>query len=244
VATAKPAVDPLLDGLKRAIDALPSLLPLIGTKGKALFVKAQAATVERAVADGYLMTREVTAAAKGKKAASTVYGVITEAGARKLAETGGAQDVKPVLEALRGAVEKLGHTAARHDATEIRKAIESATATCVTTINAAFGGLREEVMTAFSGGGQSATDEIVAFVTNWAREKTVGPPFDEIMKYLKGRHPNLTVGAFHDALRGLANATPPRLRLSGWSKTIHELPDPELALFVKHTVTYYAHPTH
>lgn len=85
-------------------------------------------------------------------------------------------------------------------------------------------------------------DAIVEFVTNWARERTVGPPFDAIMKHLRGQFPHITPGEFHDVLRRLASANPPRLKLSVWSKTIHELPEPELALFIKHTVTYYAHP--
>ncbi len=87
----------------------------------------------------------------------------------------------------------------------------------------------------------AVTDEIVSFVATWTREKTVGPPLDAIMKHLRVSHPQLTVGAFHDALRRLVGANPPSIKLSGWSKTIHELPDPELALFVKHTVMYYAH---
>jgi hypothetical protein len=290
VAKRKSSVDPLLEGLKTAVDRLPELLPLIGTKGKGLFTKANQEAADRAIAEGYLTTREVAAPSeKGKnKAVLVVYAIITEPGARRVAEASGTQDVKTILESLRGVVEKLGTPPAQRDTTAIRTAIENATATCVNAINAAFGSLRGEVLAALSDGRQSSTDpapilaalrvalskveptivkvpvigeqstltpllptkpetgiavanEIVAFVADWTREKTVGPPFDVIMKHLRVRHPHITIGEFHDALRRLTGAHTPRLKFSGWSKTIHELPDPELALFAKHTVMYYAH---
>jgi hypothetical protein len=54
------------------------------------------------------------------------------------------------------------------------------------------------------------------------------------------KFPRLTIGAFHDALRRLADGG--RLRLSGWPKILDDVPDPQLALFVSSKVTYSAHP--
>ncbi len=291
---AKAKADPVQAALQTALDELPGLLPLIGPKGKGLFPKAHEAEAERAVSAGWLEKRAIRMQkppGKGKNArptfATVTVGVLTESGARKLAEASGAQELKPVLEAIRTAVGKLGEPAPASNPAEFRQAVEAAAATCVAAINTAFGQLREEVIAAVPTSASTATnpapilaaldaalnklqptvvkvpvvgdasaapvppppappvappiaDEIVAFVTDWARVRTVGPPFDEIMKHLRARHPSLTVGAFHDALRRLTSEH--RLKLSGWSKTIHELPEPELALFVKHTVTYYAHP--
>ena len=351
VAKAKSAVDPLLDALKRAIDASPKLLPVIGTKGKALFVRGQESLAESAVSDGYLKKRvvEETTGKKKQTVVRTEYGLITEAGAKRVAEASSDDGVSTILESLRRAVERLPTATAAQtgaDPSEIRDAIRDATppivaavdqatqkalGTVAATVEKATNELRrvldslpasiEMAVSKVLPGGMSAgvktalgelqqkvtaslpasapvppttadpgpvlsaievaltklkaepkvikipvaddqasnstskpttspppdtttavTDDIVEFVTNWARDKTVGPPFDEIMKHLRARHPGLTVGTFQDALRKLANANPPRLKLSGWSKTIHELPEPELALFIKHTVTYYAHP--
>ncbi len=293
MAKAKPTVDPVRAALKSALDNYANPLPLIGAKGKGLFAKAQSADAERAVAEGWLTKRvqriEVPPG-KGKNAkpkfVSETFGILTEAGARKLAETSETQELKPVLEAIRNAVGKLGEPAPALNPAEFSSAVEAATGTCVAAINTAFDRLRGEVLAALPSTATNPapiytaieaaltklqptimrvplieaptsppapqlspapttppiTEEIVAFVNDWARLRTVGPPFDEIMKHLRARHPNLSVGAFHDALRKLSSGHPARLKLSGWPKTLNELPEPELALFVKHTVTYYAHP--
>ena len=106
VAKAKSAVDPLLDALKRAIDALPKLLPVIGAKGKALFVKGQESLAESAVSGGYLTKRvvEETTGKRKQTVVRTEYGLITEAGARRVAEASGDDGVSTILESLRRAV--------------------------------------------------------------------------------------------------------------------------------------------
>ncbi|WP_439628368.1 hypothetical protein [Gemmata sp.] len=89
-------------------------------------------------------------------------------------------------------------------------------------------------------GGDSLPDEVVAFVTAVARERSVGCGFVELYDHLRARHPGLTIGAFHDALRGLDDAG--RVRLKDWPRMLDELPRPELALFVTHTVMYHVQP--
>jgi len=82
--------------------------------------------------------------------------------------------------------------------------------------------------------------EIKSFVRATAARTTVGCAFDALMGHLRAAHPKLSVGAFHDALRRLYDAH--AIRLGGWPKSIQELPEPDLALFVSHKVMYYAHP--
>ena len=81
--------------------------------------------------------------------------------------------------------------------------------------------------------------EIAGFVRRHVAETTVGCQLDVVMKHLRQRLPNVSVGAFHDALRKLHDAS--TIRLGGWPKTIYELPEPELELFVSSKVMYYAH---
>jgi hypothetical protein len=85
-------------------------------------------------------------------------------------------------------------------------------------------------------------EAIVAFVNSWAKEKTVGCQFDVLWNHLKGRHPELTVGAFQDALRKLHEAG--RIRLGGWARMLDDIPQPQLAFFVSSKVMYYAQPSH
>lgn len=285
VAKAKSSDDVILDAVRKAISALPDLLPLSGTK--ALFSAKQADLAERAVSEGYLAKKElIPAGAKGKKPKPVVCALVTEVGARKVAEAGGAHDLKSVLESLRSAVEKLGAPPARQDPAEFRTAIEKATTTCVNAINTAFAGLRDDVLRAVAPSGSSAidpapiltgiaaalgkieptvvkipvlaeqaapaptpkpttpattvADEIITFVSEWAREKSVGCQFDVLMEHLRRRQSDLTIGAFQDALRNLYDAG--RIRLTGWPKMLDDMPEPELALFVSSKVMYYAHP--
>jgi hypothetical protein len=102
--------------------------------------------------------------------------------------------------------------------------------------------------TASSAQPQSATpppvleDATASFVDAWAKGRAVGCPFDGLWDHLKERYPDLTIGAFHDALRSLHDAG--RIRLSGWPRMLDDLPQPGLALFVSSKVMYYAQPAH
>lgn len=83
-------------------------------------------------------------------------------------------------------------------------------------------------------------EEIVAHVDNRFRETTVGCRLDELMKELRIKHPSLTIGDFHEALRKLHHGK--RIRLGGWPRMLEDLPEPELALFLSSKVMYYAQP--
>jgi hypothetical protein len=263
------STDPLILALGAAV-AGPKLLVSKGGKSpvEGIFPSGKKGKelVDRALAEGYL-TRKEERVKSGRSTTTQVYGVITEKGMRAFASLNSPKDA---LTALVPAVTKLSNTSAA-DPAKIITAIETATAKCVGTISNALAALREEVLQAMTAADALApapilaalstalakveaapaaastdparvADAIVEFVTDWARERTVGPPFDALMKHLRGLFPHITPGEFHDTLRRLASANPPRIKLSVWSKTQHELPEPELALFIKHTVTYYAHP--
>jgi hypothetical protein len=84
--------------------------------------------------------------------------------------------------------------------------------------------------------------EILTFLGNWSKEKSVGCQFDVLWNHLLTRHPQLSTGTFQDALRGLYEAN--RIRLTGWPRMHDEIPLPQLAFFVSSKVMYYAHPAH
>lgn len=83
-------------------------------------------------------------------------------------------------------------------------------------------------------------DDIVRFVDRRAQETTGGSLFDVLFAEVRAEHPTVSEGEFQDALRRLDRQQ--RIRLGGWPRSPHDLPVPELAMFVAHKVMYYAHP--
>jgi hypothetical protein len=63
-------------------------------------------------------------------------------------------------------------------------------------------------------------------------------PLPELFRRLSGEQPDLTLGAFHDALRRLHDGA--RLWLHPWPGPLYDLPEPPFALLVGHQVAYYA----
>lgn len=80
-------------------------------------------------------------------------------------------------------------------------------------------------------------DAIMAQVSTQT-ESSLGIRFDTLWNSLKSRFPKLTRGQFHDALRNLNQI---KIRLSGWSGVIDDMPNPELGFFISSKVMYYAH---
>jgi len=64
-------------------------------------------------------------------------------------------------------------------------------------------------------------------------------PLSELFAHSRQRRPEPTIGLFHDVLRRLHSEN--RIRLTGWSGALENIPEPNLALFVAHKVMYYAH---
>lgn len=80
-------------------------------------------------------------------------------------------------------------------------------------------------------------DDIAAQVSAQT-ESSLGIRFDTLWNSLVSRFPKLTVGQFQDALRNLNQK---KIRLSGWSGVIDDMPKPELGFFISSKVMYYAH---
>ena len=63
-------------------------------------------------------------------------------------------------------------------------------------------------------------------------------PLPEVYRQVLLCCPNLTIGAFQDALRRLEQAG--RLYLHPWTGPLHEMPQPAFALMTGHGIAYYA----
>lgn len=88
-------------------------------------------------------------------------------------------------------------------------------------------------------GSNAWTKEIEQFLVTRRENGTVGDcTLPELFTFLRQREPELSIGHYHDALRKLH--TEDRIRLSGWSGPLENLPQPNLAMFIAHKVMYYA----
>jgi hypothetical protein len=278
---AKSQDEVILDCLKKAINALPELLPLVGTKS--IFSAKQADLAQRALHEGLLITHQKQVKS-GKTTKVVDVGILTEAGARKVADAGGTQSLKNVLEMLQSTLERLGGPRTAPDPTKFSAVVEKATTICVNAINTAFAGLQADVLSAVSSSSGASVDpapllagiaaalskiepnivkvpvvaeqiavapnpeplkaienEIVSFVTAKEKAQSVGCDFVEMFDHLLTKQPNLSIGAFHDALRAMDAAG--RIRLQDWPGSQDDIPRPELALFISHTVMYHVQPT-
>jgi hypothetical protein len=80
--------------------------------------------------------------------------------------------------------------------------------------------------------------DLVSFVRSWQHQRGTGCPLPDLYSHVRGRHPALTIGGFHDRLRALHASHV--MRLSGMSGSLDDLRDPETALLVSSKVMYYA----
>lgn len=81
--------------------------------------------------------------------------------------------------------------------------------------------------------------EVMEFLRRW---QASGAPEDcslpELYRQMQSRRALLSVGQFHDVLRGLHDAE--QIYLHPWTGPLHELPEPTRALLVGHMIAYYA----
>ena len=83
------------------------------------------------------------------------------------------------------------------------------------------------------------TKEVESYLRTRREAGTLGDcPLPELYNFLRGKHPGLTIGQYHDGLRWLD--TENRVRLSGWSGPLQNIPEPDLAMSLAHKVMYYA----
>jgi hypothetical protein len=72
----------------------------------------------------------------------------------------------------------------------------------------------------------------------WPTRANEDCPLPQLFRMLTERVPDLTVGAFHDALRDLCGRE--LVCLHPWPGPLYELPEPAFALLNAHSVAYYA----
>jgi hypothetical protein len=63
-------------------------------------------------------------------------------------------------------------------------------------------------------------------------------PLPDLFRAARAADANLTIGAFHDALRGAQDCG--HIYLHPWTGPLYEIPEPPLALLIGHEVAYYA----
>jgi hypothetical protein len=214
-------------------DALNALLPLVERIGKAaeapstegFRVAIEAATNRcvEAISRGFQSALEA-ATKKCEEVARKAFDGLQGAVLRAVAPNTPQIDPSPVLHAIRAALTKVEPVA-------VERLASARTGT-------PYPAPKPPPLVAPG----ALSTEVVAFVESVARERTVGCDFVELFEHLRKRHPDLTIGGFHDALRALDAAR--RVRLKDWPRMLDEMPRPELALFVSHTVMYHVQPAH
>jgi hypothetical protein len=262
--------DAILAGLKKALESLPNILPLTGTGGifAAKAADLAKAAVEQGFLESKEMTKGTGKKAKtiafGLITEKGIDQVLNVDNPKKALEALlpavqaiGKQAGAPGLESFRSELHKATETCVKAIQaafgkleSEVLKAVTPSAAPVVDAgmILAALHHAVERVTPSprpaaphSEGIVTSPVEEaIVAFVTAWAKEKTVGCQFDVLWNHLKEQNPKLTNGVFQDSLRRLHETN--RIRLSGWPRTHDEMPHPELALFVSSKVMYHANP--
>jgi hypothetical protein len=88
-----------------------------------------------------------------------------------------------------------------------------------------------------------ATDEPLAdgmlqHVQQHRRQSPLRPlDLPQLFRLAHARHPELTLGRFHDVLRRLSDAG--RIRLSPFTQAMYQLPEPQCAMIVGREIMYY-----
>ena len=85
---------------------------------------------------------------------------------------------------------------------------------------------------------QGWQDSALAFLEG--RQSAEDCPLPELYRRAKQASPGLTIGGFHDGLRGLCAEG--RLYLHPWTGPLYALPEPPFALLIGHEIAYYASP--
>jgi hypothetical protein len=220
----------ILDALGRAALA-PGGTPLVGTKAApglfpATAVARQAA--QKAVADGLI--RHIAADPKGK-ADRDLYAA-TAAGLECLLRQ---SSPKQVLEDLARAVEARHSqftdwlTVARETHAELA-AVREILAQVIPKLAAPTGYFDAAV---------SAPDWLADLRTHLTEWDEAGDcPLPELYRRVRGPHPALTIGQFHDGLRELHDRE--QVYLHPWTGPLYALPEPAFALMIGHEVAFYA----
>jgi hypothetical protein len=83
------------------------------------------------------------------------------------------------------------------------------------------------------------TQALLETLRSWAGSGTSKDyPLPELYRQMRATCPNLTIGAFHDVLRCMAEQG--HVHLHPWTGPLYDIPEPSYALLVGHVVAYYA----
>ncbi|HMP03847.1 MAG TPA: hypothetical protein PKC45_15245 [Gemmatales bacterium] len=248
----EPHHETIITGLLRAV-AAPRQQPLLASRQGAGLFPATAAgrqAAQAAVAAGLIQTQATPA--RGKSAAT--WASLSPAGLDYLSQHAHPRDlVRQVVQALeargqellrlQAAVEKLRSETAAWEQT--LTPILSAT---LARLPAAFGlpettshgepHLRNGQPSHATLQPQPLAETLLHYLAGWQSKHGGGDcPLPELWHAGQRLEPTLTLGTFHDLVRGWRAAG--RVHLHPWTGPLHELPEPGVALLVGHAVIYY-----
>ena len=223
---------PILEALQRALTEPEGLPLLTGKSGPGLFAPGAAgkSAAQQARAAGWVDVRR--AETKGK--AVVEFFALTEKGLTHLLEQ---TSPRPVLEALTTAIQNCERRVETWIA-EVEK-----NRGCLDGLKrsaeAVLAHLKQPEATlppwARNGHALDPQSRILDLLRSWHDQGKIGDyPLPDLYEQLR----KLTLGQFHDALRGLHEQR--RIYLHPWTGPLHELPKPPYSLLVGHEIAYYA----
>lgn len=228
----------VLDALTRAA-AGPDGLPLYGSRSvNGLFSATPSArkAAQQCKDEGWL--RIVRTESRGKAIHEVC--ALTEKG---LAYLLNHADVKPILQELVRAID--GRQTQLADLIDRTRQTQTSLDTLKSIAEQTLQRLQQPTLNAPAPpsnghhGTPDAASVILATLARWQTSRAMEDcPLPELHRQTHEELPALTIGQFHDALRGLHEQQ--RIYLHPWTGPLYELPAPAFALLAGHEVAYYA----
>lgn len=229
----------VLDALTRAV-AGPDGLPLYASKAVGGLFTATASArkaAQQCKDEGWL--RVVRTESRGKSSHEVC--ALTEKGLAYLLDQ---VDTRPILQELVRAIEErqaqlaelIDRTQQAQAGIDVLKSVAEQTLQRLQPPR-----LNAPAPTSNGHGGNhaDASAVILAALTRWQTSRAMEDcPLVDLYQQAREEIPALTIGQFHDALRGLHEQQ--RIYLHPWTGPLYELPEPAFALLAGHEVAYYA----
>jgi hypothetical protein len=227
----------VLDALRRAL-AEPAGLPLHGTRSeRALFANSAAGkrAAEECRANGYLRVLRTETNGKTRE----LCGITDQGVAYLLAQVSPRGVLEDLLRAVEGREAQLDRLVAV--AGQTHNELAGLKALAERALREPARPAREEIAELSDNGAAGWQKAVLAHL----RERHVAQPANdcplpELYRRAQGAQPGVTIGQFHDGLRGLHERG--HIYLHPWTGPLYELPEPACALLVGHEVAYYASP--
>lgn len=237
---ADPSTQIVLEGLTRAV-ADPGGMPLFGTKAaRGLFSSTASArrAALRCKEEGLL--RVIRSEARGKSVQEVC--ALTDKGLAYLLDQ---VDARPILQDLVRALD--ARQAQVTDLVNLARQTQAGFDALRTTAQIILQQIHSPASSppAHNGNGNGAKHDtapdrlILDSLTRWQACGAIEDcPLPELYRQVRKDSPTLTIGQFHDALRGLHEQQ--RVYLHPWTGPLYELPEPAFAVLVGHEVAFYA----